>query len=112
MQLVNNGSSVSNQLNNILRNTLPMSKDTGKAAHLNHISVPAEGKGKVVHFTWDKRDFRVTANLKVQEHPFGFGMRKTVTNSLTDELENKFITFLKASASPVTTQEAAEMIQN
>jgi len=70
------------KLINIISSVLPNAKETGMINHLWANFHPAN-KGKAITFVWKKAQFRLTANLKVQEIDF--------TNSLTETNESKEI---------------------
>jgi hypothetical protein len=78
------------ELESALRNALPHVFDTGKVHDLAHIKPDPVSNGKAVLFMWDKREFRLTVNLGVDEFPFGYASRSTMMKSeTTKELECK-----------------------
>lgn len=83
-----NGMSVVAQLMDRINKTLPKASDTRIVNHLCQVR-PAN-KGKAIHFVWQKRDFVLTANMKVREYLFGFSAPKlTGTNEITSDIEKR-----------------------
>jgi len=59
------------EMEKILRDALPSFEETGVLVHLRHVTAPKEGKGKILHFQWRRRLFRMTASLGIKEFLFG-----------------------------------------
>lgn len=73
-----------------LENALPHIRNTGMINHLAMIKPDPRSKGGAIMFKWQKRDFRLTANLKVSEYVFGIDAPDmTEENEVTKELEDK-----------------------
>ena len=66
------GVSIRLQLESILRGSMPSVINTGMTNHLRMIHSPKCGRGKVVNFSFNRKEFKVTENLKVSEYTFGF----------------------------------------
>lgn len=74
----------------ILKNSMPNYDETGILTHLRDVVAPKSSKGKRVDFTFRKRDFYLTASLKVHEFLFGKQSKNMIgTSELTEEIENK-----------------------
>jgi len=113
MEIKSNGKSVRAQLVDILTHALPKAQETQVYNHLHHVHSTKADKGKVIRFVWNKREFRVTANLKVAEFAFGFGVRgphNLITNEMTAELETKLrqaYSYIHEARVPVRLQDVA-----
>jgi hypothetical protein len=84
-----NGNSVGTQIIGLLTRTLPSVSQTQKSIHLHKCRVNRVSKGKIVDFIWMKREFRITANLKVMEYAYGFNCHILHDTEMSRELEQK-----------------------
>lgn len=64
------GNSIVSQLTGVLMAHLPRAINTGLMTHLGTVHADPKSKGKAVNFTWKRKTFRLTQNLKVQEYNF------------------------------------------
>jgi len=81
------GKSISQTLIVILRATLPHVRDTGMTNDLAQIKTPPRAKGKYIHFMYQKRYFRLTEALNVQEAIFGYEATNRNSNDVTELLQ-------------------------
>jgi len=70
MRVKSDNRTVAAKLNDILIQTFPLARLTGKINDLVSIHPDKDSKGKAVLFTWKKTTFKLTENLKVKELDF------------------------------------------
>jgi hypothetical protein len=93
----------------ILNKTLPHVRETGVLNDMRDVRPDPNGHGKVVLFSWQRKDFRLTSNLNVEEFRWGFAAyTMRMSNEMTADLMARI---QKVVNPPVIKQEKEKILK-